>query len=57
MLGGYIIHFLEPRMTAFQAEVELGSLWNVEPERVGPIMSHLQSQSTSLLFFSLFAYT
>lgn len=36
-------HFLEPVTTAFQAEVALGSLWKVEPERGGPMMSHLKS--------------
>ena len=40
MWGGYSIHFLEPVTTAFQAEVALGSLWNVEPERGGPMISH-----------------
>lgn len=38
-----MIHFLEPVMTAFQAEVALGSLWKVDPERGGPMMSHLKS--------------
>ena len=38
-----MIHFLEPVTTAFQAEVALGSLWKVEPERGGPMMSHLKS--------------
>ena len=37
-------HFLDPRMTAFQAEVELGSLWKVDPERPGPMISHLEVQ-------------
>jgi len=31
--------YFEPRMTAFQAEVPLGSAWKVEPEREGPIIS------------------
>lgn len=39
MWGGKRIHFLDPRTTAFQAEVALGSLWKEEPERGGPIMS------------------
>ena len=46
-LGGYMTHFLDPRMTAFQAEVEFGSLWNVDPERAGPMISHLGPQPHS----------
>lgn len=41
-------HFLDPRMTAFQAEVELGSLWKVDPERAGPMISHLNARSQEL---------
>jgi hypothetical protein len=33
------IHFLEPRSTAFHADVEFGSTWNVEPARCGPTIS------------------
>ena len=46
-MGGYMTHFLDPRMTAFQAEVEFGSLWNVDPERAGPMISHLGPQPHS----------
>ena len=38
-----MIHFLDPRTTAFQADVPFGSLWKVLPERAGPQMSHLWS--------------
>ena len=37
--GGNMIQYFEPPMTAFQAEVPLGSAWKVEPEREGPIIS------------------
>ncbi len=40
--GGYMIHFLAPETTAFQAEVLLGSTWKVEPERRGPMINHLE---------------
>lgn len=39
VLGGNMIQYLLPRMTAFQAEVPLGSAWKVLPERAGPMMS------------------
>lgn len=32
-------HFLEPRTTAFQAQVALGSWWKVDPLRAGPTIS------------------
>ena len=51
--GGYITHFLDPRMTAFQAEVELGSLWKVDPERAGPMINHLRARSQDLLFSTI----
>ena len=35
-MGGYRIHFLEPVTTAFQAEVELGSLWKELPDLSDP---------------------
>jgi hypothetical protein len=35
--------FFFPVMTAFHAEVELGSTCHDEPERAGPMMSHLSS--------------
>lgn len=34
-----MIQYFEPRRTAFQAEVALGSLWKVEPLRAGPRIS------------------
>ncbi len=39
--GGKSTHFLDPFTTAFQAEVALGSLWKEDPERAGPMISHL----------------
>src|ERR1051325_929568 len=41
--AGNISQYLLPVRTAFQAEVALGSLWNVEPLRLGPIIIHRQS--------------
>ena len=38
-----MIHFLAPLTTAFQAEVLLGSLWKVDPDRGGPMISQRQS--------------
>ena len=40
---GNMSQYFEPVRTAFQADVALGSLWKVDPERAGPRMSHLQS--------------
>lgn len=40
---GNMIQYFEPRSTAFQADVAFGSLWYVDPERAGPIISHLSS--------------
>ena len=39
--GGYKIHFLRPTMAAFHAFVAFGSTWKTDPERRGPMMSHL----------------
>jgi hypothetical protein len=34
--GGNMTHFLDPDITAFQADVELGSLWKELPDLLGP---------------------
>lgn len=36
--GGNITQPFRPVRTAFQADVPLGSLWNVEPDLAGPII-------------------
>ncbi|KAH3667323.1 hypothetical protein OGAPHI_002972 [Ogataea philodendri] len=41
--GGSMIHSLDPSSTVFHADVLLGSLWNVEPDRCGPMISHVWS--------------
>lgn len=38
--GGNMIQRFLPRMTAFQALVQLGSLWNELPDLAGPMMIH-----------------
>lgn len=40
---GNISQYFEPVSTAFQADVALGSLWNVLPLRAGPRISQRQS--------------
>lgn len=44
---GNMIQYLAPRSTAFHALVALGSLWNVLPDRVGPMISHRRSGRSS----------
>jgi hypothetical protein len=44
---GNISQYFEPVSTAFQADVALGSLWNVLPLRAGPRISHRQSGRAS----------
>ena len=48
VLGGNRIHFLEPLMTAFHADVPFGSTWKDDPDLVGPTMSHLRQHSRHL---------
>jgi len=47
-LGGNRIHFLEPLMTAFHADVPFGSTWKDDPDLVGPMMSHLTGKVAQL---------
>ena len=47
--GGGAHQSLEPRATAFQADVPLGSTWNELPDRFGPTTSHLHTQCEALM--------
>ena len=38
-VGGNNTQRLLPDTTAFHADVQLGSLWKLEPERAGPMIS------------------
>lgn len=38
--GGKSTHRLVPASTPFHADVPLGSVWKVDPDRAGPAISH-----------------